>query len=244
MATPTLLTEIQDFCERTGLPVPSSIIGNPSEQIQQIKALLYEAGNSLSLRSDWERMRFETVLTTIAAENQGNIFNLTTGNSGATAFRKFADPVLWDRTDRLPVIPMDGATWQRIKGTVGSMVYRYRYRLWNYNLYITPAPPAGHSVAFEWVSRWWIQAENGAIQESFVTDQDSFLLERELLKLGLRWRWKKEKGLEYAEDFREYELRVQELAGHDTPKEVLYQDGRGRRVRPGVFVPEGSWQIP
>lgn len=241
MADPTLLTEIQDFCERTKIPVPAAIIDNSDERVRQVKALLFEAGNALAIRSDWERMRFETVHTTLAQENQGKIFDITAG--GATAFRKFANETLWDRSDRLPIIPIDGVSWQRLKGTVGS-IFRYRYRLWQYDLHITPAPPAGHSVAFEWISRWWIQANNGAIKEEFTADTDSFLVERELLKLGLRWRWKKEQGLEYAEDFREYELRLIELAGHDTPKEVLHQDGRGRRVQPGVFIPESSWNLP
>lgn len=238
----TLLELVTEFCERTGLPVPAAVVDNTDERYRQIKALLQEAGNALAIRADWQRLRMETVHTTISGENQGNIFTLTAG--GLTPFRKFADEILWDRTDQLPIVPMTGQEWQRLKGTVGHLAYRYRYRLWNYNLMLTPEAPAGHELAFEWMSRWWIQDAGGAIKETFTADSDSFLLERELLKLALRWRWKKEKGLEYAEDFREYELRLLETAGQDTPKGTLQQDLRGLQIRPGIFVPEGNWSLP
>ena len=239
----TLLTEIQDFCERRLLPVPAVIIGNDEPNVKQLKALLYETGNQIAIRGEWARLTHECTHTTLAQENQGNIFTLTAGSIQATAFRKIKDQTVWDRTDRLPVGPIDPIAWQRFKATVGASA-RYRYRLLRHELLLTPTPPAGHILAFEWVSKWWIQDVAGNIKETFTADTDSFLIERELLKLGLTWRWKKEKGLAYEADLAEFEQRLMETLAHDTPKEVLYQDGPDRRARPGLWVPEYSWDLP
>lgn len=238
-----LLSELQEFCEDMTLPVPQSIIGNQDPQVIQLKALFFRAGQSIAIRHEWSALTFEKVHTTLAQEDQGNIFDLTAGNTTATAFRKIKDQTVWDRTDRLPVMPIDAIDWQTQKGLV-SVSPRFRYRLWQSRLFLTPTPPAGHSLAFEWLSRWWIQSESGAIKRQFTVDTDSFLLERELLKLSLTWRWKKEKGLDYAEEYEEFEARLAEMMAHDTPKTVLYQDYCEREAKPGIGVMAYSWNLP
>lgn len=237
-----LLSEIQEFCEEQLLPVPLSIIGNTDPQVTQIKALLFRAGQSIAIRHDWSSLTFEKVHTTLAQEDQGNIFELTAGAITSTAFRKIKDQTTWDRTDKLTVLPIDAVDWQLVKGTT-AVSPRYRYRLLRYRLLMTPTPPVDHSFAFEWVSRWWIQSASGAIKRTFTADTDSFLLERELLKLSLSWRWKKAKGLDYAEEYEEFEARLGEMKAHDTPQPVLYQDQSRKRMQPGIFVPEYSWNV-
>lgn len=225
------------------LPVPSAVINSLDPQVVQIKALLYETGNSIAVRGDWSRLTFEEVHTTTAAEDQGNIFTITAGSIQATAFRKIKDHTVWDRTDRLPVRSINSEDWAMVKATVSAEA-RYRYRLFRHNLLLTPTPPADHSLAFEWVSKWWIQdGVSGAIKERFNADTDTFLIERELLKLGLTWRWRKTKGLSYEEEYNEFEDRLKEMLASDTPKADIDMASKGRSKRPGIFVPEYSWDV-
>jgi len=236
----TLLNEIQDFCERRKLPVPQTVVNSDDPQVIQLKALLYEAGNELAIRGEWSALTFEATLTTLAQEDQGAIYDLT-ATGGATAFRKMKDETIWDRTDQLPIWPINPINWQRLKATTAAMP-RYRYRLVRQHLLFTPTPPAGHTVAFEWVSKWWIQdGTSGTIKERFTSDNDTFLIERELLKLGLTWRWKKEKGFDYLEEYNDLEDRLKETLAHDVTRDVLYMDGTEPRAVPGVFVPEYNW---
>lgn len=237
-----LLNEVQDFCERMMLPIPQAVVDSTDPNVKQIRSILYEAGNSLAIRGEWSRLTFETTHTTLAQEDQGNIYELT-ATGGATAFRKMKNETMWDRTDMLPVWPINPINWQRIKATTATMP-RYRYRLVRHRLLFTPTPTAGHTVAFEWVSKWWIQdGTSGTIKERFTLDTDTFLVERELLKLGLAWRWRKAKGMDYAEEYEEYEARLAETLGHDVTRDVLYLDNSQPRVRPGVFVPDYSWDL-
>lgn len=234
----SLLTIVQGFCQRTKLPVPATVMGNTDPQVIQFRALLEEEGQELSQRGQWEGLLREATHTTLAAEDQGTIISIATNG-----FRSILHETMWDRNDKLPVPLINSSAWQRLKATVGISP-RYRYRLRGGKLLLTPTPPAGHTLAFEYLSKNWILGVDGTTyKELFTLDTDTLLLPEELLRLGLRWRWKKEHGLEYAEDFRTYETEVANALGRDGGKPTLYMDGSQPRVRPGVIVPEYSWDL-
>ena len=70
------------------------------------------------------------------------------------------------------------------------------------------------------------------------------LLPEELLLMGLRWRWLREQGLDYAELFRTYEMQVKDALGRDGSKPILRMDDGGwRGPRPGVIISPGSWEL-
>jgi len=122
---------------------------------------------------------------------------------------------------------------------------RYRYRLRGGKLLVNPTPAAGHTWAFEYVSKNWLLGIDGTTYKQYATlDTDTILLPEDLVLMGLRWRWKKEKGLDYAEDFEEYENQIKTDLGRDGGKETLRMDGESRDARPGIFVPDMSWNLP
>lgn len=234
----SLLTIVQAFCERTKLPSPSTVIGSSDMLVMQVRALLEEEGDALSRRGDWEGLTYEVTHTTLAQEDQGAMTSIATNG-----FRYIKNETMWDRTDKLPVPQMHSTLWQRYKAVV-STAPRYRYRIRGGKLLMTPTPTAGHTVAFEYISKNWILSADGLTYKSaFTLDSDTLLLPEELLRMGLRWRWKKEQGLEYAEDFRDYETQVADALGRDGGKQVLYMDGGFPQARPGIIVPEYSWPL-
>lgn len=232
----TMLTAVQDFCERRGLPKPTAVTGSTDPQVRQIRALLEEAGLNLAKRGDWQGVTFEATHTTLALEDQGAMTSLA-----SNGFRKIKNDTIWDRTDKLPVIgPMSDQEWQQLKGFTNTGP-RYRYRIRGGKLLVNPTPTAGHTWAFEYVSKNWIL--NGATyKERFTADADTILLPEDLLVAGLTWRWLKAKGLDYAEEFAEYEAAVKDELGSDGGKAVLRAD-EPRTRGPGFFVPEGSWNL-
>lgn len=234
----SLLTIVQAFCERTQLPSPTTVMGNADAQVIQVRALLEEEGDALSRRGDWEGLTFEASHTTLAAEDQGAIATLCTNG-----YRSIKNETMWDRTDKLPVPQLHSTLWQRYKATVSTSP-RYRYRIRGGKLLMTPTPTAGNSLYFEYVTRNWILGADGVTYKSaFTLDTDTMLLPEELFKMGLRWRWKKEHGFEYAEDFRDYETMVADALGRDGGKPVINLDGGYPQARPGIIVPEYSWPL-
>lgn len=237
----SLLTLIQEFALVTGLPAISAVMGSSNPQVIQIRYLLLSEGHDLSMRGDWQALTVEEVHTTTAAEDQGAIATIA-----SNGFRYICNETMWDRTDQLPVPLIGSQEWQRQKA-LSTLTPRYQYRIRQGKLLITPAIPANHSLAFEYMSRYWITDAAGTTYKSaYSVDTDLHLLPEELLLMGLRWRWKKEKGFDYAEDFRVYELQVKQYLNRDGGKSTLCMDNAvdRRYGRPGIVVPESSWSLP
>lgn len=232
----TMLTVIQRFCRRTNIPVPSTVYGSTDTQVLQAMALLEEEGADLSGRGDWEALTFEATHTTLAAEDQGAISTIATNG-----FRNVKNGTIWDRTLRLPVPVLDTQEWQAVKA-VAVTGPRYRARIRGGKLLANPTPTAGHTWAFEYISWNWILGADGATYKQFFTlDTDTILLPEAIVMQGLRWRWKREKGLDYAEDFRTYETMVSKALGSNGLKKTLNMSDSSRGPEAGIIVPAGDW---
>lgn len=235
-----LLEVVQQFCLRSGIPKPTTVTGSTDTQVLQIQALLEEEGNDLASRGDWESLTNEATLTTVATESQGAIDTIA-----SNGYRHIKNKTIWDRTDKLPVIgPINQRQWQALKAVVMTGP-RYQYRIRGGNLLVNPVPVAGHSWAFEYISKNWIVSTDGmAFRSLFTADTDEFLLPDTLVLMGLRWRWMREKGLDYSELFATYEAQVKDAIGRDAGKPVLHMDDTHLTASPGTFIPSGSWNIP
>ena len=237
----TMLSIVQSFCKRTGITTPTTVFGSTDTKVLQVMALLEEEGNDLAVRGGWQELQFQASHTTIAAEDQGDINTIA-----SNGFRYIKNQTIWDRTTKLPVLgPMSDKEWQALKAIIVTGP-RYRFRIRANKLLVNPAPPAGSSWYFEYVSKYWILESDGTTySDAFANDADTPLLPESLLLQGLRWRWKKEKGLEYAEDFRTYEMQVKDAIGRDGGKPIVYADNNPwRGPLPGIWVPDGNWQVP
>lgn len=53
------------------------------------------------------------------------------------------------------------------------------------------------------------------MKADFDSDDDSFVLDEQLLLLSTIWRWKQAEGLDYQEDMQNYEVRLSQLAAKD-----------------------------
>lgn len=234
-----LLQVVQQFCLRSGIPSPTTVTGSTDTQVLQVQALLEEEGADLSARGDWESLTNEATHTTVATESQGAITTIA-----SNGFRHIKNKTIWDRTDRLPVIgPINQRQWQALKAVVMTGP-RYQFRIRGGLLLVNPVPTAGHDWAFEYISKNWIISEDGLTNKRlFTADTDEFLLPDELLLMGLRWRWMREKGLDYAELFATYEAQVKDAIGRDAGKPVLKMDDTHLIAEHGTFVPSGSWNV-
>lgn len=235
----TILELVQRFCRRTGIPVPTSVVGSTDSQILQALALVEEDVNDLAVRHDWQALLKQGTHTTLASEDQGDISTIAPG------FRYIVNESMWDQTLRLPVLgPLDSKEWQALKSVfVNGPRYQFRFR--GNHLLVNPAPVAGHTWLFEYVSKYAILDTNGTTTKEFFTaDTDTFLLPDDLHLLGLRWRWLREKGLDYAELFETYEFQVKDAMGRDGGAPRVSMDEPRRAGKPGIYIPQGNWFTP
>lgn len=235
----TMLTIIQNHCRRTNITVPTTVAGSTDPQVLQLQALLEEEGIALADRGDWQELTFEATHTTLAQEDQGAIDTIA-----SNGFDHFKQDTFWDRTLRLPIVVLDGQEWAASKA-IANTGPTYQARVRGSRLISTPVPSAGNTWAFEYVSRNWVLGADGVTYKQFLTlDTDAPLLPEKILIAGLRWRWKKEKGLDYSEDFSDYEHMVSKALGHNGLKKRMNMGDEYSGPRPAVMVPQGNWSLP
>ena len=81
-----------------------------------------------------------------------------------------------------------------------------------------PAPIG--TATFPYISNAWARAADGTARAWFEADTDAFTIDERLLTLGLIWRWKAQKGMEYGEDMATYEQALSQAQARDAGSRV------------------------
>jgi hypothetical protein len=87
-----------------------------------------------------------------------------------------------------------------------------------------PTPPTlpGEIVTFNYYSSFWIMNSARTVSRAqWVADDDFSLINEDTIMKGVVWRWKASKGLDYAEDFRAYEMSFARNAGQQQTERVV-----------------------
>lgn len=220
----TLLSICQDALRDVGsFEVPSTIANNSNETAELILSLINRLGRRLALIHDWQALQVEYTFTTTSG---------TASYVLPSGFRKFALLTQWDRTNLKRCNgPTDPKTWQYIKssGLLTQTIDRY-FRIFGNEFLIYPTPDAtGDTIAYEYYSSLWCQSSGGTGQTAFAADTDVPLLDEELLILGLKAAFLKEKGEAYDEALTAYDETYRLLTGHDNGTSVIRFNNRSRR---------------
>lgn len=233
-----LLGMIQTVCRRLALVSPTVVIGSTDQQIIQLLNIANEEGEDLAARGRWQILTSEATFTSVATESQGAMTTLA-----GTDFGWIADETVWNRTENRPICPITDIQWQQMKasGVTGPLT---NFRIRGGNFIALPTMSAGDTVAFEWVSENWCQSTGGTAQSVWTADTDTGRLSEKLMELGILWRWKQAKGLQYAEDFATYERRVENAMARDGVKpRLLLGGGGGSRFLSRRIVVDGNWTL-
>lgn len=214
----TLLTMCSAALTQLNLPAETAIVGNTtSDTAVQLLRLAQEEGEALARRYPWQTLQTEKTFTTSATSVQ----------TGAipTDFAYMIPETFWNRTSRRRVNgPVDAEEWQRIQAMVTTYI-NPAYRIRGDSILITPTPSAGQTCAYEYISKNWCQSSGGTAQSSWAADTDTGKLDEALMTLGLVWRFRQAKGLEFEDDLSLYERRVAEAMQRDGTKGRLSSDG-------------------
>lgn len=234
----TCLSIIQNVVKRI-LPnttTPTVAIASTDPQIIQLLALLNEEGQTLADETNWQALTLETSFTTVATEEQ------TTLSTTAPGLKFIINDTIWNRTLRMPVFGPDSPQlWQQQLAMYYAGPWN-QYRVRGDTIRFVPVPTAGQSCYFEYVTSNWVENAAGTTTYSaFNADTDVSLLDEQLLELGLIWRWKMAKGLDYAADYQKYERRVINAKARDASAPTLNLDGTYNDFPAIVIVPAGNW---
>lgn len=210
----SLLTIIQRTCALLTLPVPTVAITSQDKQVAQLVALANEEGDDLASSYNWQALTVEQLFTTTPTVNQ-------TPAIPADLDRFLPDSFFNRTTRRIVTGPITPQQWQALQAWPYLSTVYLCWRERQGDFLVKPTPPAGQVVAYEYVSKNWAKDISGNPLPQFQSDSDTSYLDERLMGLGLRWRFLKAKGLDYAEDFRTYEQNKQQTQGRDGGAKML-----------------------
>ena len=229
----SLLTIVQDVSGRLSLPQPSRVVGSTDKQVIQLLALANEEGRSLAGRHPWQALTQEQTFTTEASPAQGAAV--------PQDLDRFVPGSFFNRSTRRPMTgPITPRQWQWIQAQPVYSTACLAFRERTGQFLIAPTPPAGETIAYEYVSTNWARSSGGTAQAAFLADSDTALLDEELIGLGLRWRFLRAKGLDYSEEMASYERELEQAVARDGGSTALTITPRP--VDPNrANIPDGSF---
>lgn len=233
----SLLTVVREFCQRTGLSTPTAVANSSDPQIQQILALLNELLEEIVTGPyQYSALIKECTFTTVPVEAQG-----TLGADLAIGFKQLISLTMFNRSQNLRVEgPLSAQEWQQRKASNQSGT-NYSYRIQENYLLLYPAPAAGQTIAFEYESMFPVYSYSGSAKALFSADDDVCVFPDSLLKLGLRWKWREAKGLDYITIRDSYQEQLAILQGKDGSKATIDMSGYGLNKGTGIIIPFGSY---
>lgn len=234
----SLLTLVQSATRRLGINTPAGVVLSSDPAVLQLLELANEEGRELGARTAWSALETAVTFTTVATESQGNI------NTIAPNLKFIINNTIWNRTLRRPVFgPLSAQMWQQQKALFLQGPWN-QFRIIGTSLNFIPVPVAGQTCAFEYITKAFATDSTGAIERTaFADDGDLCKLDEEIMTLGLIWRWRQVKGLDFSADYEKYERKVLDAIARDGTKPWLNASGGTGDLQPVVIVPAGSWNV-
>jgi len=211
----TILSVLQQAATVIGLQVPDAVFSSTQREHVELQALANEMAQRIAFNThDWTKLKALAILTgTGAAES----FALPTDYARMlkkVAFWQSATPFLklihYPDTDQWL-----GMQVQNFQQTVGG------WTIIGDEIHIRPVVPNGATVKFYYLSNYVAVAADATKSTAFMADNDTFRLDERLLKLGIIWQWKANKGQAYAEDMTNYEEALGYAIGADKGSNIL-----------------------
>lgn len=91
----------------------------------------------------------------------------------------------------------------------------------NGSVQVFPPMPVDDTARFFYISNYYALSAVNARQATFQADTDTFAIDERLLRLGVIWRWRADKRLEYAEDLKNYEIAKMAIMGKDKGSQAI-----------------------
>ena len=227
----SLLSVVRDVCLAVGVNPPASMF-SPNVQPRTQTELLSLA-NEMAQRiaydtREWQRLKVVGTFVGdgVATPPDDAIVGTTMFDLPANFKRLSLTSNVW-RTSNMQtpmVFVSDADEWlnRRNRGWVSGLG---EWTLLGGQMHITPVMPVGESATYVYLDKNCIALGGGGYGDTFMGDADTFVLGERLLKLGMIWQWKANKGSPYAEDMGTYSDALVTAMGTDQPAPIIVGHG-------------------
>lgn len=234
MSLLTLLNEAQDLLS---LPRSTVAVSSTDLNVRQLVSIANQEGRELARRYSWSALVTEKTFTSIAATTQTS--------SIPSDFDHIVNHSMFNRTQKRRVTgPLSSQEWQAQKALSASLLTD-SFKIRAGAIDIIPTPEAGDTYAYEYISKNWCETSGGTGQAAWAADTDVGVLDETLMVLGVIWRFRKARGLDYAEEFNTYEKEVDQAIMRDGGKRDLNYswDDTLQDHAKEPYVQDGNWPL-
>jgi hypothetical protein len=218
----TLLSVVKDVCATVGVLVPQSVFSNitGNRTMQEMLSLANEMAQRIAYDArDWTDLK---KVATFAGDGIKTAFDMP-----ADYKRMLLNSNVWKSSNTL--VPMrfipDTDEWLN-RRTRNYYDAHGEWTIIGGQILIVPVMGTGVSAYFAYLHKNCVSLASGGFGDSFLSDNDTFVIDDRVLKLGMVWQWKAQKGSPYAEDMGTYGDALTSIMGRDSPAPIIV----GRRA--------------
>jgi len=145
-------------------------------------------------------------------------------------FEYFVQKTWWDGSYRWQLLgPISAQEKQVLKYGISPTGPRRRFWVQLNKLYLDPVPGTnGETIAYDYFSNGWCESAAGVAQNYWQADTDLYRLDEDCFVMGVKWRFLRAKGLDYAEEYAAY---------RDDCIRVMSRDGGNRDLPTNATAP-------
>lgn len=222
--------------EEIGFSKPSSYIGSSDKTALQMVRLAQAQGNQLATENPpWNDLIKEGTITLASGDQDYAL---------PSDFRWIKPDSVWNQSDQHRTTgPLTSSEWQYLKnwGTVQGLFFEWRIRNSEMEFIQTiGSSENGEVIVFDYVSKnWAIDGTDDTTElAKFEADDDYTVFDDELFILGLKWRFLKQKGFNWEEDFSLYTRHLSQEKARDGGMRVVRM---GATMQLGVNIPQDGF---
>lgn len=143
-------------------------------------------------------------------------------------FEYFLDRTFWDNQFKWQLIgPITAQEKQILRYGVVATGPRNKFYVRQNKMWFDPVPASEFLVAYDYFSNAPIQTGMEQYSKTWVTDNDTYLLDEDVFIQGIKWRFLRAKGLDYAEEYENYMQDVMRTIARDGGRRDLPLNGNG-----------------
>ena len=232
-----LLTAVKETCAVVGVLLPQSVFSgiNGNRTMQEMVALAHEMAQRIAYDyRDWTQLR---ATATFTGDGVTTAFDLP-----ADYQRMLLTANVWrsNNTQQPTTFVPDPDKWMQRRADAAADSAWGEWTMMGGQMHIFPALSDGETATFMYLSKNCIALNGGGYGDTFANDADSFVLGDRILRLGMIWQWKAQKGAPYAEDMGTYGVALDYLMGHDSPAPIIV----GRTPISAATRASYPWPVP
>ena len=234
----TLLSICQNVADFTGFERPVTVVDNTDPIARQLLALAQREGKQLMRMSDWAILKKEHTFSTSSG---------TAAYALPSDFDRLVLETSYNRSDNdILTGPISSAEYQLVNHGMATTGTTEKFRLKAASnalkFELDPTPSSTQTIGFEYVSSQFCQSSGGSGQAAWAADTDTGILDETTMEMGITWRFKQAHGLDFAEDFRQYQLEVRQAIARNGSAPILQLDD-ARKLIVGPYQTDGNYGI-